>query len=236
MQASYGYSYSHIWRNLGFLFAFMIFFYTLYLTATELNSKSTSTAEFLVFRRGHVPAYLLNGKNKDEERAGLPSEDEKALGTTDTVDEKQAEQVKAIPAQKDIFTWRNVILDIKIKGEPRRLLDGISGWVKPGTLTALMGTSGAGKTTLLDALAQRTNVGVLTGDMLVNGKPLDASFQRKTGYVQQQDLHLETTTVREALRFSAMLRQPKAVSVKEKYDFVEGMYYLMIRGDSPAEN
>ena len=228
VQASYGYSYSHIWRNLGFMFAFMIFFYALYLTATELNSKSTSTAEFLVFRRGHVPAYLLNGKNRDEERAGLPSEDEKAVGTTDTVDEKQAEQVKAIPAQKDIFTWRDVTLDIKIKGEPRRLLDGISGWVKPGTLTALMGTSGAGKTTLLDALAQRTNIGVLTGDMLVNGKPLDASFQRKTGYVQQQDLHLETTTVREALRFSAMLRQPKAVSVKEKYDFVEGMSSVMI--------
>jgi hypothetical protein len=29
-------------------------------------------------------------------------------------------------------------------------------------------------------------MGVITGDMLVNGKPLDESFQRKTGYVQQQ--------------------------------------------------
>ena len=84
-----------------------------------------------------------------------------------------------------------------------------------------MGVSGAGKTTLLDALAQRTSTGVITGDMLVNGKPLDSSFQRKTGYVQQQDLHLETTTVREALQFSAVLRQPKSVSMKEKYDFVE---------------
>lgn len=40
---------------------------------------------------------------------------------------------------------------------------------------------------------------ILTRSQFVNGKPLDASFQRKTGYVQQQDLHLETTTVREAL-------------------------------------
>ena len=37
------------------------------------------------------------------------------------------------------------------------------------------------------------------GRHAVNGKPLDSSFQRKTGYVQQQDLHLETTTIREAL-------------------------------------
>jgi ABC-type transport system involved in cytochrome bd biosynthesis fused ATPase/permease subunit len=161
VQSSYGYSYSHIWRNLGFLFAFMIFFYAVYFLATELNSDSTSAAEFLVFRRGHVPRYMQNGGRKDEETSEVA---EKGV-PADAAEGKQAD-VKALPAQKDIFTWRNVTLDIKIKGEPRRLLDGISGWVRPGTLTALMGTSGAGKTTLLDALAQRTNIGVLTGDMV----------------------------------------------------------------------
>ena len=35
------------------------------------------------------------------------------------------------------------------------------------------------------------------------------------------DLHLSTATVRESLRFSAMLRQPKSVSKEEKYEFVE---------------
>lgn len=130
-------------------------------------------------------------------------------------------EVNAIPPQKVVFTWRDVVYDITIKGEPRRLLDHISGYVKPGTLTSLMGVSGAGKTTLLDDLTQRTSTGVITGDIFVNGKPLDSSFQRKTGYVQQQDLQLETTTVREALRFSAMLRQPKSVPKQEKFDFVE---------------
>lgn len=42
-----------------------------------------------------------------------------------------------------------------------------------------------------------------------------------TGYVQQQDLHLETSTVREALCFSAMLRQPSTTSKEEKYSHVE---------------
>lgn len=163
VQASYGYSYSHIWRNLGFMFAFMIFFYAVYFVASEINSDSTSTAEFLVFRRGHVPAHLLSNGRHDEEAATL---EEKGNPSASPADGQQPEEVKALPAQKDIFTWRNVTLDIKIKGEPRRLLDGISGWVKPGTLTALMGTSGAGKTTLLDALAQRISIGVLTGDMV----------------------------------------------------------------------
>ena len=70
-------------------------------------------------------------------------------------------------------------------------------------------------------------MGVVTGDMFVNGKPFDASFHRKTGYVQQQDLHLETATVRESLRFSAILRQPRTVSKQEKHDYVEEVIKML---------
>lgn len=52
--------------------------------------------------------------------------------------------------------------------------------VVPGRITALMGVSGAGKTTLLDVLASRVTMGVVTGEMLVDGKQRDKSFQRKT--------------------------------------------------------
>ena len=147
-----------------------------YFIAVELNSSTTNTAEQLVFRRGHVPAYLQsNGKASDEEAGESRQGDQEAPG-----------DVSAIEEQKGIFTWRDVVYDIEIKGEPRRLFDHVSGFVKPGTMTALMGVSGAGKTTLLDVLAQRTTMGVITGDMFVNGKPLDPAFQRSTGYVQQQ--------------------------------------------------
>lgn len=44
---------------------------------------------------------------------------------------------------------------------------------------------------------------------------------------QQQDLHLETATVRESLRFSAMLRQPKSVSKQEKHDYVEDVLRML---------
>ncbi|KAI5464906.1 ABC-2 type transporter-domain-containing protein [Mariannaea sp. PMI_226] len=211
---NYEYYYSHVWRNFGILMAFLVGFMIMYFVAIELNSSTSSTAEALVFQRGRVPAYLLSGKKQS------PNDEEVPIDGTSKESPNGAD-VKAIQPQRDIFTWRNVVYDIEIKKEQRRLLDHVAGWVKPGTLTALMGVSGAGKTTLLDVLAQRVSMGVVTGDMLVNGKPFDASFQRKTGYVQQQ------ATVRESLRFSAMLRQPKTVSKKEKYEFVEEVIKML---------
>ncbi|KAK3325026.1 ABC transporter-like protein [Apodospora peruviana] len=222
---TYQYYYSHVWRNFGILIGFLVFFMVVYFAAVELNSSVSSTAEMLVFRRGKVPAALQQDgkKGKDEERVTGGGVAGKAAQRDEAAD------VAGIEPQRDIFTWKDVVYDVEVKGGEgrRRLLDHVSGWVKPGTLTALMGASGAGKTTLLDVLAQRTSVGVVTGDMLVNGRPFGADFQRQTGYVQQQDLHLDTATVRESLRFSAMLRRPKTVSTAEKYAFVEEVIKML---------
>ncbi|KAL4786048.1 ABC-2 type transporter-domain-containing protein [Aspergillus varians] len=222
--SQYRYTYTHEWRNLGILIAFWIFFTVIYLVATELNSATSSKAEFLVFRRGHVPAQM---RNLDKDQGDAPPNNTAVVEKPTEV----AANTSAIPEQHSIFTWRNVCYDIPVKGGQRRLLDNVNGWVKPGTLTALMGVSGAGKTTLLDVLAKRVSIGVVTGDMFVDGKPLDSSFQRKTGYVQQQDLHLSTTTVREALRFSALLRQPKTVSQAEKHEYVEEVIEMLSMQD-----
>jgi hypothetical protein len=182
IEANYQYTYAHVWRNFGIIIAFLVVFMLIYFAATEYNSSATSTAEALVYQRGHVPASLAKGSKQS------PTDEEASRASTSaTAKEDSGESsMKAIEPQKDIFTWHDVVYDIEIKGEPRRLLDHVSGWVKPGTLTALMGVSGAGKTTLLDVLARRTTMGVITGGMFVNGKPLDAGFQRSTGYVQQQ--------------------------------------------------
>jgi ATP-binding cassette subfamily G (WHITE) protein 2 (PDR) len=55
----------------------------------------------------------------------------------------------------------------------------------------------------------------------------DDSFQRKTGYVQQQDLHLPTATVRETLAFSALLRQPARYSKEEKLAYVDEVINML---------
>ncbi|EMC97505.1 hypothetical protein BAUCODRAFT_454374 [Baudoinia panamericana UAMH 10762] len=221
INSAYQYYASHKWRNVGIIFAFIIFLCGVYLAATELISAKKSKGEVLVFRRGHTPASLKEKKDDVE------SSDDGTAGAPLAKKESYVEASDIIQKQTAIFSWKNVCYDIKIKSETRRILDHVDGWVKPGTLTALMGVSGAGKTTLLDVLATRVTMGVISGDMLVDGRQRDSSFQRKTGYVQQQDLHLQTTTVREALNFSALLRQPAHVSRKDKLAYVDEVIKLL---------
>lgn len=128
---SYGYSNSHKWRNLGILLGFMIFFTACTLITSELVASARSKGEVLVFRRGHAPADL---------RKDLPNDVEN--GTRHARGAKQApnngsSQVN-MAKQTSIFHWRNVCYDVQIKSETRRILDNVDGWVKPGTLTALM--------------------------------------------------------------------------------------------------
>lgn len=182
IEASFQYSYSHIWRDLGIIIGFWIFFFAAYLIATELNSSKSSAADVLLFRRGRAPKGIVEAAAD----ASCINENGNSAQAGAVQGEGQKQEIENIRLRRGIFTWRDIVYDIYIKDEPRRLLDHVSGWVKPGTLTALMGVSGAGKTTLLDVLAQRTSVGVVTGDMLVNGKSLDSSFQRKTGMACQE--------------------------------------------------
>jgi ATP-binding cassette, subfamily G (WHITE), member 2, PDR len=222
--SQFDYHWGNRWRNLGIMIAFMMFFLVTYMVGAELVSEKKSKGEVLVYRRGHKPAAAAHAEKKLDAEAAMAN-----IGPIVTAERSRGngKEVAMLQKQTSVFQWHDVCYDIKIKGEPRRILDHVDGWVKPGTLTALMGVSGAGKTTLLDCLADRTKMGVITGDMFVDGRPRDQSFQRKTGYVQQQDLHLQTSTVREALNFSAILRQPAHVPKAEKLAYVEEVIKLL---------
>jgi ABC-type multidrug transport system fused ATPase/permease subunit len=190
---AFSYRNSHKWRNVGIIIAMVAFNYLIYFITSEYVTAKKSKGEILVFRRGYVPKQFAKGGDDLEKMPAGPITTLLERPRSSEIQEKGNFQ-----GSTSVFHWNNVCYDIKIKKKTRRILKNVDGWIKPGTLTALMGVSGAGKTTLLDCLANRTTgVGIITGEMLVDGKICDQSFQRKTGYVQQQDLHLETTTVRE---------------------------------------
>lgn len=227
---SYLYQYKHLWRDFGIVLAFGIFFLFTYLAGVYFNPGARTKGEMLVFQRSTLKKLRKEAKVRYENstsdvESGSRSKEDYTVNDGDSSSASGVGDI--VETSNDIFYWKDVCYDIKIKKEDRRLLDHVDGWVKPGTLTALMGASGAGKTTLLDTLANRVTMGVVTGHMYVNGNPRDDSFQRSTGYAQQQDLHLETTTVREALTFSAVLRQPREVPHAKKIAYVDNVLKIL---------
>ncbi|GKZ98413.1 hypothetical protein AnigIFM59636_003010 [Aspergillus niger] len=161
--------------------------------------------------------YRHEEHHKEDEEAGKGS----VTPGQDTAGNVGLNHFSFIEPQRNSLSWRDVIYETNTSSGNHRVLDKVTGWAKPGTITALMSLNSTQKTELLKVLAQRTTIGAVSGDILFSNCLLSPSFQRKIGYVQQQDIHLETATVREALRFSALLRHPDSVSKGSKYTYVE---------------
>ncbi|KZL65293.1 ABC-2 type transporter [Colletotrichum tofieldiae] len=234
IEASFTYTRSHLWRNFGFLWAFFIFFVILTALGMEHMKPNTGGGAITVFKRGQVPKKVENSiaaggrEKKGDEESGAPSNGTEIVTADNSINDKNDQDtMKQVARNETVFTFRNVNYVIPYEKGERTLLNDVQGYVRPGKLTALMGASGAGKTTLLNALAQRLNFGTITGEFLVDGRPLPKSFQRATGFAEQMDIHEPTATVREALQFSALLRQPREVPKKEKFDYCETIIDLL---------
>ena len=212
IQKTYDYQLHHIWRNLGLMALITSVLCVTCLVAAEKISAQKSEGEIIKFRREKRNRSQV-GSDVEAQPAGVHYKEELRLNTS--------EKPRDALHQRGTFLWRHVSCDMKESKGTKRILNEIDGWISPGTLTALMGASGAGKTTLLSILADRPSVGVVSGTRLIDTVFQDDSFTRKVGYAQQQDIHLATMTVREALEFSALLRQPAKYSNAERLQCVD---------------
>lgn len=221
---SLSYSRTHIWRNLGIVWAWWAFFVAVTVFFTMRWKATSEGGSLLIPRekargRHHTPSDLetLPPQEKTNSGSGSSLRDEKPLEPNHG----------GLLRNTSIFTWKNLTYTVKTADGPRKLLDDVQGWVKPGTLGALMGSSGAGKTTLLDVLAQRKTDGTIQGSIMVDGRPLPVTFQRSAGYCEQLDVHEAYATVREALEFSALLRQSRDTPREEKLEYVNTIIDLL---------
>jgi ABC-type multidrug transport system permease subunit len=118
-------------RNIGILFAFVVFLFPAYILAAELAKPPKTRGEILVFSRirgflGPRNMQTVDSENQEKTRPIV------------------ADKVPSLPPQKnvvsgrDVFHWEDLCYDIKVKDGTRRLLDHVDGWVKPGMSTILM--------------------------------------------------------------------------------------------------
>jgi len=232
VETNYNYSRSNLWRNFGVVIAFTVLYILITLWGNEFLSFAYGGGGALVFKKSNKAKKQVAAaqpKHADEEKGGIAEDssgnvDQDALNRQKSTDSALQELTKS----ESIFTWNDVEYTVPLpNGSQKKLLNKVNGYARPGCLIALMGASGAGKTTLLNTLSQRQKTGIVSGDMLVDGRKLGTEFQRSTGFVEQMDLHEESATIREALEFSALLRQDASVPRHEKIKYVDNVIALL---------
>jgi len=98
-------------------------------------------------------------------------------------------------------------LSLTLKAHNKLILRCVTGKIKPGRITAVMGPSGAGKTTFLSAIAGKAFGCKVTGSICVNEKNESIhSYKKIIGFVPQDDIVHGNLTVEENFRFSAQCR------------------------------
>jgi hypothetical protein len=130
VETAFQYYWSNRWRNYGIIVAMTFALLVAHLVMSEVVASERSKGEVLVFRRSKMKS---KGKRirADEEAGSASAHSGEKIDTT-----QQAEQ--NVQKQVSIFHWEKVNYEIQIKGETRTILDSVDGWIKPGTLTALM--------------------------------------------------------------------------------------------------
>ena len=223
---SYSYSRSNLWRNFGVVIAFTVLYILVSTIGSELFSFVGGGGGAIIFKKGAKKPGSSAPKTIDAEKGGDVGDSSASSGQLQTSRLEDGSMPKTTDSES-IFTWQDVNFRVPYGDGSRQLLNDVHGYAKPGVMVALMGASGAGKTTLLNTLSQRQRMGVVTGTMLVDGRPLGTEFQRITGFVEQQDLHDKSATIREAIEFSAILRQERHIPRAEKLAYVEEIIDLL---------
>lgn len=236
LDVTYSYSRSNLWRNYGVVIAFGVLYILVTVFANEVVTFASAGGGALLFKKSgkaKTEAKKISGP-ADEENGVAGSGSSSTVVIDDTTHQTRDdggsgddEPMEQLTQSTSIFTWRNLEYTVPYMGGERKLLNKVNGYARPGVMVALMGASGAGKTTLLNTLAQRQTTGVVRGEMFVDGRPLGPDFQRNTGFCLQGDLHDRTQTVREAIEFSAILRQEASVPRAEKLAYVDKVINLL---------
>lgn len=107
-------------------------------------------------------------------------------------------------------------LGLTVRSTGVRVLHGVTGEIKHGELTCVMGLSGSGKSTFITTLAGRAYYGIPEGTVRVNGVQCNlTNFNRRIGFVPQDDIMCRDCTVEETLYFAAKTRLDRRITGKE---------------------
>jgi ATP-binding cassette subfamily G (WHITE) protein 2 (SNQ2) len=136
----YGFTYSHVWRNVGIILgmSFGYILVTMYFLE-HFDWSSGASGASGIERIGKQRRQRAEGRDPENQATRTPCTN---LDASDA-----AVEPPRISSTDSSFTWRNIHYIIPYGNSEKTLLQDVSGYCKPGELTALVGASGAGKST-----------------------------------------------------------------------------------------
>eukprot|EP01031_Cornospumella_fuschlensis_P027142 gene27142-32787_t len=106
---------------------------------------------------------------------------------------------------------------LTVKTDSKVLLNDISGYVRKGCITAVMGPSASGKSLLMQSLSGRVQDLTITGEVTINGAIANPkAIDNPIAYVPQEDSLIGELTAREMTRNTALLKRNESADKLEK--------------------
>jgi ATP-binding cassette subfamily G (WHITE) protein 2 (SNQ2) len=152
LDASFGFSYDHLWRNLFVIILLALIFFVIGVIATDVFHFAPSGSVRL-FARTKAAKERLRRERKKLAKDG--KWDPEAVEVVDSCsssmlmsfDDDNEDGKRIAEDRAAVLTWKDVSLWVEAPDKKIQLLDDVCGYIHPGEMTALMGMSGAGKTT-----------------------------------------------------------------------------------------
>ncbi|EPX71486.1 brefeldin A resistance protein [Schizosaccharomyces octosporus yFS286] len=209
------YKSSFLWRNCGIILGFSIFILLLSLVLANfiVYDRSSSAIPEFQMRKLYTTVQSSWARNPNDESLKQKKEYEAHKSMDVSTSLKTTDELS--------LCWKNLSFYILEDGVQKNVLKNLNGFVKPGCFMALLGENKSGKSVLIKILSQRGVAGIVEGEVTLNGIRNKKYLRKRIGYVSNKQIFVPQYTVRETLRLHASLRQSGAVSISERYKYVD---------------
>lgn len=123
-------------RNLGFIIAMTAIVCAFHLLAAQYIPAQRSKGDTLQFRWQDARRRPVSPDRENAAPMGSAQDLTNHRGRSERGHDKS--ETETIQKQTSVFHWSSLSYEVKVRDGPKRILSNIDGWVKPGTLTALM--------------------------------------------------------------------------------------------------